>query len=312
MVIPKPLLEEVKRRSRPAEFAAPLAPVVEHLSSRYPGTRAVLFYGSCLERRNVYDGLVDLYVLVEDYRRAYRSRLLAVANRLLPPNVFYLAADAPRGPIRVKYAVMELDHFLRATSPRWFHSYFWGRFSQPSVILAADDEARPLVERALGQAVCTFLTRVVPVVPEEGTVKTLWQQGLRLSYQAELRPESSARLERLWLSAADYFQAVTRAAAKALPFPFALTGDRYHARVPEAVRRRERRRWRLRRLQGKGLSVLRLMKAAFTFQGGVDYALWKIERHRGLRLEVSPFFRRHPFLALLFVGWKALRAGGVR
>jgi len=82
--------------------------------------------------------------------------------------------------------------------------------------------------------------------------------------------------------------------------------------VPEKTRRREKWAWRLRLVQGKGLSVLRLMKASFTFQGGVDYALWKIERHRGLRLEVSPFFRRHPLLALLFLGWKVLRLGGVK
>ena len=39
--------------------------------------RAVLFYGSCLRSGNVYEGLADLYVLVDDYKSAFNSRALA-------------------------------------------------------------------------------------------------------------------------------------------------------------------------------------------------------------------------------------------
>ena len=39
--------------------------------------------------------------------------------------------------------------------------------------------------------------------------------------------------------------------------------------------------------QGKLLHVLRLMKATTTFKGGADYILWKVERHSGVRVEVS-------------------------
>ena len=34
------------------------------------------------------------------------------------------------------------------------------------------------------------------------------------------------------------------------------------------------------------LSVLRLLKALFTFEGGLDYIAWKLERHSGQRIEV--------------------------
>ena len=33
--------------------------------------------------------------------------------------------------------------------------------------------------------------------------------------------------------------------------------------------------------------MLRLLKAAFTFDGGADYVVWKIERHRGVRLRTQ-------------------------
>jgi hypothetical protein len=47
---------------------------------------------------------------------------------------------------------------------------------------------------------------------------------------------------------------------------------------------------------------MRLVKSAFTFEGGVDYLLWKIERHSGVRVEVSDRVRRHP----LIFGWGTL------
>ena len=46
--------------------------------------------------------------------------------------------------------------------------------------------------------------------------------------------------------------------------------------------------WRFRRLVGKVLSILRLAKGVFTFDGGVDYILWKIERHSGVKATATP------------------------
>jgi len=43
--------------------------------------------------------------------------------------------------------------------------------------------------------------------------------------------------------------------------------------------------------------VLRLLKAALTFDRGMDYVVWKVERHSGVRLEVAPWERRFPLLA---------------
>jgi hypothetical protein len=59
-------------------------------------------------------------------------------------------------------------------------------------------------------------------------------------------------------------------------------------------------------------SVPRLAKAAVTFEGGVDYALWKVERHSGVRVEAGPWQRRHPILAAVPLGWRAWRQGAFR
>src|SRR5215470_2063570 len=129
---------------------------------------AVLFYGSCLRRGDptaAEDPVYDFYLLVDDYRRAYASRLAALANAALPPNVFYLETPWRGRSLRAKYAILSLPQFRRAVSPRAFHSYFWARFAQP-VRLAhvRDDGVRMQVVDALTDAVVTLATRSLGLV----------------------------------------------------------------------------------------------------------------------------------------------------
>jgi hypothetical protein len=70
--------------------------------------------------------------------------------------------------------------------------------------------------------------------------------------------------------------------------------------------------WRARILLGKLLSALRLVKGLLTFKGGVDYILWKIERHSGVRVEVGPQLRRFPPLAILVIMWRLYRRDAFR
>jgi hypothetical protein len=70
--------------------------------------------------------------------------------------------------------------------------------------------------------------------------------------------------------------------------------------------------WMLRRIVGKPLTVLRWIKAFFVFEGGVDYALWKLERHTGVRLALTPWQRRHPLLAFPAVVMRLYRQGALR
>jgi hypothetical protein len=64
--------------------------------------------------------------------------------------------------------------------------------------------------------------------------------------------------------------------------------------MPQAERGRVRGAWRPRKLLGKPLNAARLIKASFTFQGAARYAAWKIERHTGVPVEVTPWRERHP------------------
>ena len=278
---------------------------------------AILFHGSCFRRGDAGDGLVDLYLLVNSYRGAYRKHLYTTLNRLLPPNVFYLEETVNGIMVRAKYTVISLADFQRGTSMNWFHSYLWGRFAQPTGILYFRHESiADVVYTALAQAVITFMTRTLPYIPAQFDARTLWYQGLLLSYRAELRAERPENLVRLFEWAPQYYEQLTRIAMGALPYSVdAVTRNvscHYHAQIPIRIQFINRLAWHVRFIQGKLLSMLRLLKALLTFKGGIDYVLWKIERHSGITIAVTPRLRRIPLLGICFIFWRLYRGGAFR
>jgi len=273
--------------------------------------QAVLFYGSCRRSNDDTGGIVDLYVLVDDYRAAYGHLLPALANRLLAPNVYYLEAPFAGRTARAKCAVVSLDQFERGTA-RWFHPYLWGRFAQPcGLLFAADAAVRGRVVRAVGAAVATFVAKTLPRLPAEFDAEALWTEGLLLTYAAELRSERPAKIRALYADAATELQALTRAVARENGWVH-VAAERYRNPVSRGDRWSSACGWAVRRLQGKALSVLRLSKASFTFDGGLPYLAWKIERHSGVKVEITPFMRRFPRLGAIAALWRTWRLGGFR
>lgn len=310
-----PSLTGVIARYTVTEMTPALEALVRELREHQgPGVCAVLFYGSCLRSGDHYDGLIDLYALVDDYTSVYGRGLTALLNWLLPPNVFYLEGKSEGRTARAKYAVVSLADFQRGTSLRWFHSYLWGRFAQPcGIAYVRDAETAEAVRRSLAQAVVTFTTRVLPRLPASFTAPQLWQDGLRLSYQAELRAEKSHRNVQLFQASPDYYEQITSAVVDALPYPITRDSHQtpavFRAQIPGGTRFVSRLGWFVRRAQGKLLSVLRLLKAFFTFQGGLDYIVWKLERHSGTRIEVPERVRRYPLIFVWGLFWRLYRRG---
>ncbi len=272
--------------------------------------QAVLLYGSCLHSYDLKNSVVDIYAVVDDYDRALDKPLLRTLNRFAPPGVFYLELEHEGMTLRCKYGVISLFDFEEGASS-WFHSYIWGRFSQPTRMLyAANDAVKNRIHIALAQATLTFLRASVPVLGRSNVdSETIWTRGLALSYNAELRPEKESRARQLThLNLGDY-KRLTACAAPAVSQIEALPHDRYNCLVNERECRCALRKWRLRAWQGRLLSIVRLSKAAFTFRDCVDYAAWKIERHTGIKIEVTPALQRHPLLFGWKVMWQMIRQG---
>ena len=111
-----------------------LAALLSQLGDRFNNAICcTLVYGSCLRSGDIYDGLLDLYLIVDDYKAAYGRSWLGGANRLLPPNVFYAEQHPVSGGenqvLRSKVTVISLPDFERNCSQARFESYIWGRFA---------------------------------------------------------------------------------------------------------------------------------------------------------------------------------------
>lgn len=264
---------------------------------------AVLFYGSCLRQpeTQLVDSLLDFYVIVDDYRAAYDRAWLAWANQALPPNVFYLEIPYGTAKLRAKYAVISLQQFQQGTSLEAANVSIWARFCQPVRMTwhrnAAAGEA---IAAACSAAVLTMLFTVSPW-PQAGIseqqIRELWVRGFQATYRAELRPEGSDRAAVIVDTDPDRYRAIT---------PLAL------AVLSERGQQTQRVSWRRSRLIGKLFNIARLIKGAFTFEGGLDYVLWKIARHSGITIAVTDWQRRHPLLAAPGLAWRLYRRGAFR
>lgn len=276
---------------------------------------SIILYGSCLHTSDLTGGIADFYVLVSDYRSAYSNRLLAYLNAWLPPNVFYLEVPTATGTIRAKYAVISTTDFERGAC-RWFHPYIWARFSQPVRLLyARDDQIRKRIYYAQARAVLRFLCSTLPVLESgPGDLEAIWTSGLMLTYAAELRTERKERAQHLIQLDPEFYNRLTTAAVPVLDPLLSLQADGQYqiGSVTPLKKLNTHIQWRLRRWQGRVLSILRLSKATMTFRDCLDYAAWKIERHTGVKVEITPMLRRHPILWGYKVMWQLLRRGVLR
>ena len=287
---------------------------------------AVIGYGSCLRDGVAPDRIVDLYLLLEHYGAMPDNRLLRAGNRLLPPNVYYLETPFEGELLRAKYAALTLSAFEKWVGPDTDNPYFWARFAQPSALLhARDDAVTGRLTAAIAAAAATLLTNTLPLMPEQFSDRQLWTCALEQTYRTEWRSEGSQRAGQIIAADLEYYQ---RLAALILPAiaPGHQSADTEpggaepddadeihiidHSRLISHAA--AARHWRRRRLAGKVLATLRLMKAAFTFQGGIDYLLWKVARHSGVKLTPTEFQRRHPLLGAPALAWKLYRRGGFR
>jgi hypothetical protein len=292
-----------------AENAAPagrsIVAVAEAARRRHgPGIAAVLFYGSCLRSGDDVVSMVDLYLLADGYQKIHRGPLMRILNRLLPPNVYYIEAPFAGRTVRAKYALLTLEQFERLVEQRTLQSYFWARFAQPTVVLWARGPAiRERVTRALATAVLTTARETRCLLDPNASPPTLWSRAFGEAYRTELRAETPQRGAALYEAFAGRYDAITQ-----------MIDCQGPASAAEALERRRRaeRKWRRRRVVGKTLSVLRLLKSAFTFEDGATYLIWKIERHSGVRFELTPWQKRHPILASGTLFWRIYRAGGFR
>jgi hypothetical protein len=257
-------------------------------------SRAVLFYGSCLRERELDGRMLDFYLIVSDYRAAYPKRWLAVANRLIPPNVFYFEKDG----LASKYAVLsEADLAHECSSDAWTVSTA-ARFAQPSrLVWSANRDAAEQAVESVSMAAPTLLGWTLPLAPQ-APANALWSKAFSLTFNAELRAERLGRSSALVEADPERYRRFGEAALRTISV--------------KRNRKPAERWWRRMQAHGKRYSIARLAKASLTFAGGAEYIAWKINRHAGTQLQLKPWQKRHPLLAGISLLPRLLRSGAVR
>ena len=287
------------------ELSVPVDPRVTSLAAaiaaKHGGaSRAVLFYGSCLREKQLDGLMLDFYLIVSDYRAAYDSRWLALANRLIPPNVFYAEA----GGLAAKYAVLSEDHFRRECSISARDPAVFARFAQPSrLVWVADRAAQAMAVDAVAGAAPALLELTRPTLTDVDAqdVLNIWRQGFIFTYGAERRAERASRPDAIVAADPERFRKF--AVAAGFPRNMGVTAEQ---------RRTAFEAWRHFQRRGKRAQVMRLAKASATFAGGADYIAWKINRHAGTDIRLKPWQRRWPLLAAISLLPRLLKSGAVR
>lgn len=276
-----------------ATIAEPVRAVAARLAGETPAV-AVLFYGSNLRTRAL-DGVLDFYVLTQ-----------GPPERGLWPTVSYREFPLDGQMLRAKIATMRAATFRAAAAGTLIDTTIWTRFVQPAALAwVRDAESRDTVVDAIATAVVTAARFAAALGPAEGTAEDYWRALFRQTYAAELRVERPGREEQIIAHGAGRYQSLLPLAWDAAGIAFARAGDRLAPRLPQADR--IRRAWRRRRRLGKPLNIARLVRAAFTFEGAAAYGAWKIERHTGVPVTLTPWRRRHPVLAAPAVLWQLWR-----
>ncbi len=285
-----------------ARLAAPIDLAVATFArslGQSAGARAVLFYGSNL-RTGSLDGVLDFYILLPGKNEA-----------AIWPRVSYHEREHEDTTLRAKVATMRLATFARAASGELSDTTIWARFVQPSALIWAEDEAaRQEVIAAIAAASTTASRLAAALGPENGgpsgTAEDYWRALFRATYEAEFRVEKGGRENDILSVNAEHFAGLLPLALSAAGIEPGQSGAILTPRLAAGERARILGWWKRRRRLGKPLNLLRLVKASTTFEGAARYAAWKIERHTGMPVKLTPFRERFPLLAapqVLFDLW---------
>lgn len=250
------------------------------------GAAAVLFYGSNL-RTGSLDGVLDFYVLTD-----------GAVERGLWPRVSYREWQHDGRDLRAKIATMHLATFATAAAGRTLDTTVWARFVQPAALVwqrDAGDGAK--VAQALDAAAGTAAWLAAALGPARGREEDYWRALFRATYRAELRVEAPGREDTILATHRAHFTGLLPRIWAQEGIAFDQDGGVLIPYLSRGQRARARRWWARRRRMGKPLNVVRLVRAAATFDGAARYAAWKVERHTGIAVTVTPWREKHPLLS---------------
>ena len=270
----------------------------------------ILLYGSGLwdtDATPAAERIWDFHILVDHLKDFDRRLWPQLAGVVLPPNVYYKEIEIDGHVYGCKCNVMSLRQFEKQCSGRVVTPHIWARFAQPSrLVYHRMGQDKKNIAAAIAMAVGTFHKFALSYCGAESQIskirdgRYIWHVGLGQTYSLELRSERPGRVDKIIDAAPDNFATRTQLWLKSQE------GQETHLKKHPPAFDTPKRVFK------KFIAFLRIIKSATTFDGGVDYALWKISRHSGITIHPTDFQRRHPFIAGWPILWRLWRAGALR
>ncbi|MDN3646805.1 hypothetical protein QWY75_11390 [Pontixanthobacter aestiaquae] len=289
-------LDQRIQRSLCADIHPAISAFAKHLAEA-AGAHAALFYGSNL-RTGELEGVLDFYLLMPGPQ-----------VEKIWPRVSYHEWDFESTRLRAKAATMPMETFRLAAGGKLRDTTIWARFVQPSALVwSGDTAAEKAVAEAIEAAAMTATRFAAALGPDRGTEGDYWRALFQETYKAEFRVEKAGREDSILSLNRAHFDGLLPAALTAADIRFTMVDSQIALAMPEGWRADIRKKWRSRRRWGKPLNVVRLLKASTTFEGAARYAAWKVQRHTGVEVDVTPWKEKHPILAapgVLFKVWRS-------
>jgi len=317
------LRKKVREKVRAAVFAQSAEPALPAFT-RYFQERfgsellAVILYGSCLSqvtRRE--SSIYDFFLICGRYRPFYRNWKLALFNYFLPPNIFYFELQDPEaGRLAGKYSVTSLRDFRHETSPRARDTYHLGRFAKRVVIsYTRDEKVREGLIDAILSAMEQNIALALPFLPPRFQRDEFILTLLGMSYRGETRMDLDSKVEELFRAEAEYYRQCYAELLRAclLENNLGSESDGGYS-LPEKPRRRRFRLMKTRAFlfQTRIRTYLRWPKYIITFDNWLDYLLSKLERSKGIRLELTARERKYPLIFCWKHFFRLKRAGKIK
>ncbi len=281
----------------------------EHLIS-------VILYGSCLHpSTRKPSSSPDFYIILDSYIRVLPNIFHSILNYILPPNVYYIQLKRGEDLIEAKYNTITLKDLQRETTLSAGSLFTLGRFGKRLGLIYIKSGYENEIINCIYNAMLTNAFLTLGIVRDEFTLEEFIISLLGLSYAGEVRVERDTKIRELFDAFGDFYRFVYSRILSEFEVHIKAVikkDDHYRLNLSEEemqIRREHTQRFIQR---SRRLSVLRWPKSIYTFGNYVDYLILKVERSKGIKIELSPLERRFP----LIFGWrhffKLLRRGMIK
>lgn len=267
----------------------------------------VIFYGSCLSpstrKKSSYP---DFYVVVREYGNVVknfpRKRVLySILMRFLPPTVFFLDLKKDGKSHHSKFNLISKRDLEIYTSERAPDMYIFGRLGKRVVLpyYSSEEELNDMV--AIHRRSMRMNAEIgLCFLPLRFSLDEFIKMTLSVSYMGDYRVERDTKVDELFSAEIDFYRTVYSMILEEIERDKKIVRreDGFYERILFSESERKRVEKFLKKSRRR--SVYRWPKGILTVGNYVDYLIAKVERARGIRIELTPLERKFP----LIFGWR--------